>query len=35
LGEVSNTENIEKIKTIIISARTYATWYTTMDRKFP
>lgn len=35
LWEVSNTENVEKIKTIIISARTYATRYATMDRKFP
>ena len=35
LWEVSNFENIEKIKTIIIAARSYATWYTTKARKFP
>lgn len=35
LWEVSNDENAEKIKTIIIAARTYATRYVTMDRKFP
>lgn len=34
LGEVSDFENIEKIKTIIIAARTYATWYVTKDKKF-
>ncbi|MFK7780011.1 MAG: N-acetylmuramoyl-L-alanine amidase [Candidatus Gracilibacteria bacterium] len=35
LGEVSNSEVTEKIKTIIIAARSYATRYTTKDRKFP
>jgi len=35
LWEVSDTENIEKVKTIIISARTYATWYVTKAKKFP
>jgi len=35
LWEVSNFENPEKIKTIIIAARSYATWYTTKARKFP
>lgn len=35
LWEVSDTENLEKIKTIIISARTYARWYMTKDKKFP
>ncbi|MDD2871947.1 MAG: N-acetylmuramoyl-L-alanine amidase [Candidatus Gracilibacteria bacterium] len=35
LGEVSDDENTEKIKTIIIAARTYATWYVTKARKFP
>lgn len=34
LWEVSDYENIEKIKTIIISARSYATWYTTKAKKF-
>lgn len=35
LGEVSDWDNQEKIKTIIIAARTYARWYTTEARKFP
>jgi SpoIID/LytB domain protein len=35
LWEVSDTENPEKIKTIITSARSYATWYTTKAKKFP
>ncbi|MDD3646707.1 MAG: N-acetylmuramoyl-L-alanine amidase [Candidatus Gracilibacteria bacterium] len=35
LGEVSNSENNEKIETIIILARTYARWYTQIARKFP
>jgi len=35
LWEVSNSEVLEKIKTIIIAARSYATWYTTKDRKYP
>lgn len=34
LGEVSNDESPEKIKTIIVAARTYARWYTTQARKF-
>ncbi len=34
LWEVSESANIEKIKTIIIAARTYARWYMTKDRKF-
>ena len=34
LWEVSDSESIEKIKTIIIAARSYATWYTTKERKF-
>ncbi len=35
LGEVSDGDNSEKIKTIIIAARTYARWYTSEARKFP
>nr|MDD3720260.1 N-acetylmuramoyl-L-alanine amidase [Candidatus Gracilibacteria bacterium] len=35
LGEVSDTDNPEKIKTIIIAARTYARWYMTKSNKFP
>ncbi len=35
LWEVSNSENLEKIETIIILARTYARWYMTKDKKFP
>ncbi|MFA5947412.1 MAG: N-acetylmuramoyl-L-alanine amidase [Candidatus Gracilibacteria bacterium] len=34
LGEVSNYENKEKIKTIIIAARTYAKYYTEKEEKF-
>lgn len=34
LWEVSNSEVPEKIKTIIIAARSYATWYTNKERKF-
>lgn len=34
LWEISNDENIEKAKAIIISARTYALWYIEKDRKF-
>ena len=34
LWEVSNFEDYEKIKTIIIAARSYAKWYTKVDRKF-
>lgn len=35
LWEISDYENTEKIKTIIIAARTYARWYMTEDNKFP
>ncbi len=35
LGEVSNNENYEKIKTIIVAARSYALFYLTEDEKFP
>ncbi len=35
LWEVSDTEDSEKIKTIVIAARSYATWYITKDKKFP
>lgn len=35
LWEVSDTDNTEKIKTIIVSARTYARWYMTKARKYP
>jgi peptidoglycan hydrolase-like amidase len=34
LWEVSDFEETEKIKTIIIAARSYATWYTSKERKF-
>lgn len=34
LWEVSNSTNPEKVKTIIILARTYARWYMTKARKF-
>lgn len=34
LWEVSDFEKSEKIKTIIIAARSYATWYTTKAKKF-
>lgn len=34
LWEISNWTNKEKIRTIIILARTYARWYTTKARKF-
>lgn len=34
LWEISNTSNKEKIKSIIIAARTYATWYTIKARKY-
>ena len=34
LWEVSDNTNIEKIRTIIILARTYARWYITKARKF-
>ncbi len=35
LWEVSDYETPEKIKAIIIAARSYAIWYKTKDRKFP
>ena len=35
LWEVSDSTNPEKIKTIIVLARTYAKWYMTKARKFP
>lgn len=35
LGEVSNTEHPEKIKTIIVAARSYAKFYTDIAEKFP
>lgn len=35
LWEVSNDDNPEKIKTIIIAARTYARWYVEKANKFP
>lgn len=35
LWEVSNTDDTEKIKTIVIAARTYARWYMTKANKFP
>lgn len=35
LWEVWNSEHPEKIKSIIIAARTYALWYTTKEEKFP
>ena len=36
LGEVSNNDNPEKIKTILVAARSYANWYSDpANRKFP
>ncbi len=35
LAEVSNTAHPEKIKSIIVAARTYAQYYLTVDEKFP
>lgn len=35
LGEVSNSEQYEKIKAVIVAARTYARYYTTVAKKFP
>lgn len=36
LAEISNTDNAEKIKTILVAARSYANWYTDpANRKFP
>lgn len=35
LGEVSNTELTEKIKSILVAARTYAKYYIDVDQKFP
>ena len=35
LGEVSDSEHSEKIKAIMVAARTYAYYYITADEKFP
>ncbi|EKE28058.1 MAG: Csp protein [uncultured bacterium (gcode 4)] len=36
LAEISNDENQEKAKTILVAARSYALWYTSLEnRKFP
>ncbi len=35
LGEVPNSEPLDKIKTIMVAARTYAYYYMTLDEKFP
>ncbi|MBD3329916.1 hypothetical protein GF354_00120 [Candidatus Peregrinibacteria bacterium] len=35
LGEVSNSEFYEKIKAIMVAARSYAKFYTDIDQKFP
>ncbi len=35
LGEVSNSAHPEKIKSIMVAARTYARYYMDVDRKFP
>lgn len=35
LWEVSDSDNSEKIKTIVVAARTYARWYMTKAMKFP
>lgn len=36
LAEISNNDNVEKIKTILVAARSYAMWYTDpLNRKFP
>ncbi|MBI4235103.1 SpoIID/LytB domain-containing protein [Candidatus Peregrinibacteria bacterium] len=35
LGEVSNNEKTEKIKAIMVAARSYAKYYMTRDEKFP
>jgi SpoIID/LytB domain protein len=35
LWEVSDSDNPEKIKTIVVAARTYARWYMTKAIKFP
>jgi hypothetical protein len=32
---VSDSDNSEKIKTIVVAARTYARWYMTKAMKFP
>lgn len=34
IGEVSNSDPLEKIKTIIVLARTYAKYYRDLDKKF-
>ena len=35
LAEVSNGDPTEKVRTIIVAARSYALYYTGTDRKFP
>ncbi len=35
LGETSNSDNLEKIKTITVAARTYALYYINIAEKFP
>jgi len=35
IGEVSNSAKPEKIKALMVAARTYAKFYTTLDHKFP
>ncbi|EKD65960.1 MAG: hypothetical protein ACD_49C00073G0003 [uncultured bacterium (gcode 4)] len=36
LAEISNNDNVEKVKSILVSARSYALWYTNVaNRKFP
>lgn len=35
IGEVSNGDPLEKIKTIVVLARTYAKFYRDVDQKFP
>jgi len=35
LAEIGNADPENKIKTIIVAARTYAKYYTTLDKKFP
>ncbi len=35
IAEVSNSAEPEKIKALMVAARTYAKYYTTVDRKFP
>ena len=35
VGEVSNDAEDDKAKTILVLARGYAVYYTTLDEKFP